>query len=177
MTTGFRPARADWAQAALVAALLFALYAATSPRTVAAEDDGLFVLSSYYRGVEHPPGYPLFTLVGHLFTYLPFGSVAYRVHLASAFFGALSGAAAWLCARLLVPGRLAAWLAAFALGLTPVFWSQAIIAEAYTLNTFFFLVLAYLGLRACPSPAQPSGGGAERRILPWMAFVFGLSLS
>src|SRR5918999_4528143 len=166
MTTGFRPAIADGAQAALVAALLFTLYAATSPRTVAAEDDGLFVLSSYSRGVEHPPGYPLFTLVGHLFTYLPFGSVAYRVHLASAFFGALSGAAAWLCARALVPGRLPAYLAAFALGLTPVFWSQAIIAEVYTLNAFFFLVLAYLGLN-----------GEPRRVLPWMALVFGLSLS
>jgi 4-amino-4-deoxy-L-arabinose transferase-like glycosyltransferase len=166
MNTGFRPTRADWAQAALIAALLFALYAATSPRTVAAEDDGLFVLSSYYRGIEHPPGYPLFTLIGHLFTYLPFGSIAYRVHLASAFFGALSGAAAWLCSRTLVPGRLPAYLAAFALGLTPVFWSQAIIAEVYTLNAFFFLMLAYLGLQAEP-----------RRVLPWMALLFGLSLS
>ena len=71
------------------------------------EDDGLFILSSYFLGIEHPPGYPLFTLIGHLFTYLPFGSVAYRVHLASALFGALSGAAAWLCARCLINGRLA----------------------------------------------------------------------
>ena len=173
----FRAAKADWAQAGLVAAALFAVYAATSPRTVAAEDDGLFVLSSYYLGIEHPPGYPLFTLLGHLFTYLPFGSVAYRVHLASAFFGALSGAAAWLCARLLVPGRLAAWLAAFALGLTPVFWSQAIIAEAYTLNTFFFLVLAYLGLQACPPSLPDAAAGSARRFLPWMALIFGLSLS
>ena len=171
MTAGFRARRADWAQAALVAAALFALYAATSPRTVSAEDDGLFVLSSYYRGIEHPPGYPLFTLIGHLFTHLPFGSVAYRVHLASAFFGALSAAAAWLCARVLVPGRLPAYLAAFALGFAPVFWSQAIIAEVYTLNTFLFLVLAYLGLQA----AAPQGD--RRRVLPWMALLFGLSLS
>lgn len=173
----FRAAKADWAQAALVAAVLFALYAATAPRTVSAEDDGLFILSSYYLGIEHPPGFPLFTLIGHLFTYLPFGSVAYRVHLASAFFGALSGAAAWLCARALVPGRLPAWLAAFALGLSPVFWSQAIIAEVYTLNTFFFLLLVYLALKACPPPVQGAAGGDARRVLPWMALVFGLSLS
>jgi hypothetical protein len=171
----FRPARADWMQAGIVALALLALYALTSPRTVSLEDDGGFILSSYFLGVEHPPGYPLFTLVAHLFSKLPFGSVAYRVHLTSAFFGALTAAAAWLCARKLIPGRLPAYLVAFGLGFSPVFWSQAIIAEVYTLNTFFFLVLVYLGLRACPPGAPPDPG--DRRVLPWMAFVFGLSLS
>ncbi|TMI45565.1 MAG: DUF2723 domain-containing protein [Betaproteobacteria bacterium] len=173
----FRPKRADWLQAGAVALALFALYAATAPRTVALEDDGLFILSSYFLGIEHPPGYPLFTWIGHLFTYLPFGSVAYRVHLASAFFGALTGGAAWLCARSLIGGRLPAYLAVFALGVSPVFWSQAIIAEVYTLNTFFFLVLVFMGLQACPpSMRAPMGSGASRW-LPWMALVFGLSLS
>jgi hypothetical protein len=88
---------------------------------VALEDDGLFILASYYLGIAHPPGYPLFTLVGHLFSLLPFGSVAYRVHLASALFGALSCALLWLCARQLSFGRLPAHVAAFALGLSPAF--------------------------------------------------------
>jgi hypothetical protein len=170
MTQGMnaRPARADWQQAGAAALLAFAVYAATSPRTVGLEDDSLFVLSAYFLGIEHPPGYPLFTLAGHLFTYLPFGSVAYRVHLASALFGALTVGAAWLCARILIPGgSLYAWVAALALGLSPVFWSQAVIAEVYTLNTFFLLVLVYLGLRAEEQP----------RLLLWMALVFGLSLS
>ncbi len=172
----FQPKRADWLQAGVVATALFALYAATAPRTVALEDDGLFILSSYFLGIEHPPGYPLFTLIGHLFTYLPFGSVAYRVHLASALFGALAGAAAWLCARAVIDGRLPAYLAALALGVSPVFWSQAIIAEVYTLNAFFFLVLVFMGLQVCPPSMQaPSASGS--RMLPWMALVFGLSLS
>jgi hypothetical protein len=170
----FRPVRTDWLQAAGVAVALLALYALSAPRSVALEDDGLFVLSSYFLGIEHPPGYPLFTLLGKLFTLLPFGSVAYRVHLASALFGALTCGGLWMCSRLLVEGRLPAYLAAFGLGVSPVFWSQSIIAEVYTLNTFFFVVLAYLGLRACP-PAGPAAH--NRRLLPWMAFVFGLSLS
>lgn len=173
----FRPERADWTQAGLVAIALFAVFASTAIRTVGSEDDGLFILSSYFLGIEHPPGYPLFTLIGHLFSFLPFGSVAYRVHLVSAMFGALTGAAAWLCARSLFPGRLPAYLAALGLGMSPVFWSQAVIAEVYTLNTFFFLVLVYLGLQACPPAASASGVDSQRRLLPWMAFIFGLSLS
>jgi hypothetical protein len=173
----FRPERADWAQAALVAVALFIVFATTAIRTVGSEDDGLFILSSYFLGIEHPPGYPLFTLIGHLFSLLPFGSVAYRVHLASAVFGALTGAAAWLCARLLCPGRLPAYLTALGLGLSPVFWSQAVIAEVYTLNTFFFLVLVYLGLQACPPDASVDATDSQKRLLPWMALLFGLSLS
>jgi hypothetical protein len=172
----FRPTRADWLQAAAVAVVLFAVYAATSPRTVSIEDDGLFILSSYFLGVEHPPGYPLYTLIGHLFSKLPFGSVAYRVHLASAFFGALTCSTLWFCARRLIRGRLPAYLAAFGLGFSPVFWSQAIIAKGtYTLNTFLFLMLLYLGLRACPPDAAPDR--RDRRVLPLMAFLFGLSLT
>lgn len=156
--------RSDRLHAALVAGALFTLYALTASHSVGLEDDGLFILASYFLGVAHPPGYPLFTLIGHLFSQLPVGSVAYRVHLASALFGALSGAAVWLCARQLGLARLPAWLAAFVLGLSPVFWSQSIVAEVYTLNTFFFLILAWLALR----PAPP---------LPWIALLFGLSLS
>lgn len=160
-----RPDRRDWAQAGALAALLFMLYAASAPRGVALEDDGLFVLSSYFLGVEHPPGFPLHTLLGKLFTLLPIGSVAYRVHLLSALFGAATCGMLWMCARTLVEGRAPAWLAALGLGLMPVFWSQSVIAEVYTLNAFFFVLLMWLGLRA-------SAG-----LLYWMALVFGLSLS
>lgn len=172
----FHPGRSDWLDAAAVAGLVLVLYAASAPRTVALEDDGLFILSSYFLGIEHPPGYPLFTLVGHLFSQLPLGSVAYRVHLASALFGALSIGIAYLCARALGLGRVAALGAAAGLGVSPVFWSQAIIAEVYTLNTLFFLLLVLLGLRACPPHAgadvRPSGP-----LLAGTALLFGLSLS
>ena len=70
------PGRSD--AAALAAAVLgpLALYAATLPRTVVLEDDGLFLMAGVHLGVAHPPGYPLYTLIVHLFTRLPFGDPA-----------------------------------------------------------------------------------------------------
>ena len=172
-----QPRRADGREAACVALALLLLYAFTAPHVVALEDDGLFILSSYFLGVEHPPGYPLHTLLGKLFTYLPVGSVAYRVHLLSGVLGALSCALLWLCTRLLVPGRLAAYVAALGLGFSSVFWSQAIIAEVYTLNTLFFFSLAYLGLRLAPPHADVANAPRGLRRLAAMALLFGLSLS
>jgi len=173
----FTPRRSDWLEAGLIALGLLCLYALTAAHSVALEDDGLFILSSYFLGIEHPPGYPLHTLLGKLFTYLPIGSVAYRVHLLSGVLGGLSCAGLWMCARVLMPGRLPAYVAALGLGVSSVFWSQAVIAEVYTFNTLFFFSLTYLGLRLMPPGADLAEVPHATRRLAIMALVFGLSLA
>jgi len=164
----------DGLRAVALAAALVAIYAASSPRGVALEDDGLFVLSAYFLGVEHPPGYPLFILLGHLFTYLPLGTLAWRVHLASAVAGAAAAALAYLSARTLGLPRVAAGACALALGLGRTFWSQAVIAEVYTLNALFLCALLLLALRIAPPGSDPPRAG---RLLPAFALVLGLSLA
>lgn len=134
-----------WRQACFhnlaVFAVLFTIYYLTAPRTVALEDDGLFILAGYFNGLAHPPGYPLYTWLSHLFTQIPIGSVALRVHMLSALFGASTGIALWWCIVVFTNNRIAAFGAAIAYGLSDIFWSQSIIAEVYTLNTFFFFLL------------------------------------
>jgi hypothetical protein len=173
-TIGWRRlAGSDWLHAGLVTVLLLALYAASAPRSVASANDGLFVLSSYFLGVGPPPGYPLYTLSGYLFAHLPLGGVAYRVHLLSALFGAASCGALWLLARRLLGERLPAYLAALGLGLSPAFWSQAVVAAPFTLNMLFLLVLLHLAFAAAP----PQGAPAGRSTLPLLAFLLGLGMA
>ena len=69
-----KPISVEWPHLLAVATALLLLYLFTAPRTVVLEDDGLFILSSWFLGIEHPPGYPLFILLGKLATLLPFGS-------------------------------------------------------------------------------------------------------
>ena len=154
-------------------AVLWCCYLWSTPRAVVLEDDGLFILAAYFNGVAHPPGYPLYTLLGKWATLFPVGSVAFRVHALSGFFAALSGVCVgWLVWRYGALSWGYAWFAALALGFSPVFWSQAIVAEVYTLNVFFVLLLLCLCLRFVSVSVVEAV-----RMLPWLGVVYGLALS
>lgn len=165
----FNPLRDGIALVASVIAPLV-LYVLTMPRTVVLEDDGLFLMAGAHLGVAHPPGYPLYTLIVYLFTQLPFGSVAFLGHLSSAVLGALACGCVYVCTRLLgaspIPALTATWLFAA----SEHFWSQAIIAEVYTLNALFFFGLYALLLYGIRQP---------QRTGIWIAaaVVYGLSLT
>ena len=70
--------------ATLVTAITSIVYLSTLAPTVAFWDCGEFITTSYRFGVPHPPGAPLYTLLGRLFSMLPFGEIAFRVNLLSA---------------------------------------------------------------------------------------------
>ena len=136
----------------LAAAVLgpLVVYVLTLSHGVALEDDGLFLMAGAHLGIAHPPGYPIYTLILHLFMQLPFGTPAFLGHLSSAVLGALACGGIYLCARLLGAAALPALAAAWLFGVSEHMWSQSIIAEVYSLNSlFFFSVYALLlhGLR------------------------------
>lgn len=136
----------------------FTMYMMTLAPTVTFEDSGELTAAAYLLGVPHQPGYPLFTMLGHLFTYLPFGSIAYRMNLMSAFFSAL-GALFITWSTILLIGntftkqigddrttaKSLVALSVYACGLSSGLfaalsyenWEQSIITEVYGLNTFF----------------------------------------
>jgi len=115
--------------------------------SVMALDAARFQVAAPLLGTAHPTGYPTFIMLGHLFTYLPFGDVAYRVNLLSAVAGALAvglfvPVARHLGARVL-PAAGCALLYAF----SSTFWGQATGAEVYTLHAAFVLAVLLLLLR------------------------------
>ena len=142
--------------AACAAAVLgpLVLYVLTLPRTVVLEDDGLFLMAGEHFGVAHPPGYPLYTLLCHLFMQLPLGSPAVLGHVSSAALGALACGGVYACARLLGAARLPALTAAWLFGASEHFWSQAIIAEVYTLNALLFFATYAMILHGMRHPER-----------------------
>ncbi|MEW6756306.1 MAG: DUF2723 domain-containing protein, partial [Candidatus Latescibacterota bacterium] len=136
-----------WCAPAVLAASL-AIYTLTLCPTVYVEGAGELIGAVHLLGTPHPTGYPLFCLVGRLFSaLLPWGSVAWRVNLASAFTASLAAAslAALLHSRGVRPW--AAWGAGMAFAASRTFWSQAVIAEVYGLGVGLAVVAMGLGLR------------------------------
>jgi hypothetical protein len=177
------------------------LYVATCAPSVLFGDSGEFQFVPYILGIAHPTGYPLYLLLGWLWSHLlPMGDVAYRMNLFSVLWAALAvGLSYPLALRIITDGlrvtsecddscrrsdaksgdfalreantlRLAAATvsATFAVGQT--FWSQAVIAEVYSFNAFFVVLVLLLLLRAMEMPLRPG------RMLA-LAVAYGFSLT
>jgi len=147
----------------------FFIYLKTLTPTVGYHDSGDMIVSAFLLGIPHPPGYPLFCLLGKLFTFIPISNIAYRLNMMSGLFGALTvmmvyfislkvGSGKWgvgsrketknflpLISHFLfiIPAVVAALMLCFA----RVFWQQAVIAEKYTLNALFTTILIFIILK------------------------------
>lgn len=162
---------------AVVFALVIALYAYTTPRYVAFEDDGLFLMNMEFFGVAHPPGYPLHTFLGGIFYHLlPWGTPAFKGHLFSGFAGAMTCVAVYATVAMLTRGRVPAYAGALGYGASMTFWSQAIIAEVYTLNTMMFFLVFALCLHYA-SYAKRAEDRGHRVLMCVVAFTYGLGLA
>ncbi len=152
-----------------LAAGTFLVYLRTLAPGVSGFDSAEFATGAYTLGIVHPPGYPLYLIIARLFILLPWGDVANRVNVMSAAFGTLTVLLLYKLVRELT-GRLdVAWAASAFFAFTNYFWAMSLVAEVYTLHTFF-LASNLLLLAAW----RRSG---DDRFLLAFAFMYGLSLS
>ena len=144
---GFQPlqalSREDHFTAIVLSTLTFVAYAFTAAPGVTLEDSGDFIMGVLTLGIVHPPGYPLYTLLGHIFTFLPFGDPAFRVNLFSVLWGSLCLGVVFLILRMFSIGRIHAVFVALFLGFTTVFWSKTAIAEVYSFNGFLIACICF----------------------------------
>jgi hypothetical protein len=170
----------DLIVAVLLGSAAFTLYLTSLAPTVLAGDGGEFQFVPYLLGVAHPTGYPLYCLLGWAWSHLlPFGDVAYRMNLFSAFWAALAVGLLYptvqVLLRLAIPQivpvirRLLAALTAVTFAVTPTLWSQSVIAEVYGLHIFFVVAVLFFILLWTER--------REARFLLLASFFFGLGLT
>ncbi len=129
----------------IVFAAASAIYALTSAPSITGGDAGELLTASWGLGVAHPPGYPLWSMLGFLFAkLLPVGEVAWRYNWLS---GLCNAGAAVILGRLVEkitrefwPGLFTASLLCF----SPLLWRYSIVTEVFGLNQL--LVAAWLAL-------------------------------
>ena len=139
MTNGDRPSFlasfGDRIVAVAAALLTLNVYLLTIyPGLFGVGDAAKFAFVGKVLGIPHAPGYPLYVAVSHLFSYVPLGTLAYRMNVLSALLAAAAVAVVYGAGRVLGLERAVAVSAALALGFGHAFWSKALYAKGYTLN-------------------------------------------
>lgn len=134
---------------------LLGLYGLTVPTGLPGGDSGELAVAAWRFSVAHPPGYPLYVLLGGAFAHLlPVESVAWRLGMFSALCGA---GAATLLARAVgqwtgraLPGLLAGGL----YGLSSLVWIWSTRAEVFALNQLIAAGLLLLAVRFFQTPRR-----------------------
>ena len=146
--------------------------------------DGIeLTISANKLGISHPTGYPLYTMLGKLFTSLPFGTIAFRMH----YFSAITSALAVLFLFLIISEIFGFYLKqnkneemnlfhliiaaslSVLFGLGRDFWLYSNVAEVYSLGCLFMLLFFYVILRFLENNSN--------RYIPLLSFILGLGLA
>ena len=171
--------RPSYRAAGLTALGVLALYVVTLAPTTAMWDASEYITAAYTLGIPHPPGNPLFVLLGRVASLLPFGGVAYRVNLLAAVCSALAAGIWFLVAErvlaqwIAVPWvrRVGSVLAAVLSATAFTVWNQSVVNEkVYTVSLAFFAVVSWLTVLWCDDP----DGRRADRILVLIAYLIGL---
>ena len=155
----------------IAGALLFALtlvgYVWTLAPGVLAADSGELQVVAAQLGVAHPPGFPLYVMIAHLMTRLPFDSAAYAVNCLSAIAAALTVLVVYATGLRLSGGRvLPAVVGAVALGTATTFWSQATTANVRSLTALFAALAIHTLVEFCIAISERETKGKPSQLHP-----------
>ncbi|MCA9728066.1 MAG: DUF2723 domain-containing protein [Candidatus Eisenbacteria bacterium] len=147
------------------------VYILTVTRSCPFWDSGEFIATSYTLGIPHPPGTPLYVLIGRVMSMIPIASIATRVNYLSALASSVAAAFTFLVTLELyraffnperssegnrasgerAPSPWIAWVAgsvaAFFTAFSRTFWDNAIEAEVYALSNLIMTLCLWLVLR------------------------------
>jgi tetratricopeptide (TPR) repeat protein len=182
----FRPT--DWLAFGITTLLIFIGYFLTLAPDLTLEDSGELAVGSYYAGIPHPPGYPVWTICTFFFSHLvPISNIAYRVAMFAAVSGALAcGLLALIVSRgssMMIEGipglkdmdrkwenaicLVSGFVSGMLMGFNGYMWSQCVIVEVYPTGLLSLAAVLLCLLRWIYAPHQ-------RRYLYLGFFLFGI---
>ncbi len=167
--------------------LAFITYLLTVQPTVPFWDCGEFSAASIWQQVPHPPGAPLFLMIGKLLhIIIPFGDPGWRINMVSVVASAIT---IWLLYLITVKVIMnfreekiekfgdaitvfgSAFIGAAAFTFSDTFWFNAVESEVYAMSTLFVAMVIFLIMKWNEEADKP---GNEKYIL-LIAYFIGLS--
>ena len=192
-----------WLLAGFVLLFTFFIYVDTMAPTVSFWDCGEFIAVSHTLSVPHPPGSPLYLLLGRIFSILPFNggaaldpvmnqpeyhTIAYRINMMSPIVTAFANMFLFLVIVRLVTewrGQIKTatdkWIAygggfigSLALAFSDSHWFNAVEAEVYAMSVFFTAIVVWLILKWAEKVDEGSIGA---RYILLISYMMGLAIS
>lgn len=176
----------------VVALFAFAVYMKTLAPSVAFIDSGELAAVACTLGIAHPTGYPLFTLLGWVFSKLPLaGEEIVRLNIMAAVFCAAGVFVFFQLIHLLLTITskaktdgavlVASAGASLLLAFSETYWSQATSVEVYSLHVLFLSLTLFCFVKADfyrrSEMETENGKGRVSEISWWMVFAFTLGLA
>ncbi len=172
--------RPSYGAAAIAAVLVLVLYLVTMAPSTAMWDTSEYIAAAYAFGLPHPPGNPLFVIVGRVFSILPIASnIAARINVLAAISSAIAAGIwflvtdqilrAWIADRRLrlIGAGLATLISATAFTV----WNQSVVNEkVYTVSLAGIAIVSWLAVRWSANPDDPKAD----RMLVLIAYLCGL---
>lgn len=161
----------------IVFLITFIFYNLTLSKTVYYTDVGELASAAYYLGIAHPTGYPLFTILAHLWSYLPISnSIIHSFNLLAALLVAISSFVIFLIIYEILSNINSNFYRIFIcvfISLTYSFsltiWQQSTSIEVYPLQILLFSLIIFFSLKA--------NNNSDIRYWLLTAFLIGLSFT
>ncbi|UCG60479.1 MAG: DUF2723 domain-containing protein [Candidatus Zixiibacteriota bacterium] len=159
--------------AVVVLLISFVVYALTVQRTFSFWDCGEFIACAYIMGIPHPPGTPLFVILGRIFSLVPFvEDISYRINYISVVSSAFTAMFSYLLTVRIIKyffdkgdanqfNRFIAYIG----GLTGAFfvafgqtnWANSVEAEVYGMALAMSVMIVWLTMKYFESRGTISG--------------------
>ena len=165
------------------------IYLLTMPRNLSwgaygnASDGAELITAVNYLGVPHPPGYPTYIILLKIFTsIIPFGNLALKSNLFSVLTSITAISIIFLftfkLSEKIYPDfprfirLIVCSIGGFIISASPLFWSQSIVTEVYSLNALFVSLILLISYKIIDNPSPKS---LKTKYLAW-GLTAGISL-
>ncbi len=163
-----------WFQEVVLFGVCLTVLLKTLAPTLYALDSAELVIGAVKLGIVHAPGYALYLITAHVFTWLPIGNLSYRVNAFSAVTLALTAPVLYTLLVRLTDHWWAAVCATLGFMWSYYVWAAGIIAEVYAAQIFTLALVLAMVVMLYRSPAQ---NPAYSHLLIGAGAAFGLAVA
>lgn len=146
--------------------IIFLILFSTLSPTIGLIDAGEIIFGINYLNILHPTGYPLFTLLGKVFSFIPFFEPAFKGNLFSFLIGFFTIIILYFLIQKISQDKIISLIYITLFSFSNLFWSIVNEIEVYSLTAFFLIFLIYLFLKR-----------EENNIFLLIAYILGISFT